>query len=98
MRCIATWMSIAALLVAAPALAANEFDTSKSPAVKPSSDAEYVVQKGDTLSAIAEQKLGSPEKWKVIAQVNGIDDPATLRVGQKLVIPTGEAAQNRSQL
>ena len=47
----------------------------------------YVVQEGDTLARIAEEQLGSPEKWRLLAQANGIDDPRTLRVGQKLTIP-----------
>ena len=50
----------------------------------------YVVQPGDTLRAIAEEKLGSPEKWKVLAQLNGIDDPNELRAGQKIMIPTDD--------
>lgn len=61
---------------------------------------EFVVEAGDTLSSIAEEKLGSGDQWKVIARANGIDDPAKLRVGQKLVIPSERAADEptRSQL
>jgi len=57
------------------------------PKAAPSADLEYVVQEGDTLAGIAEEKLGSSEKWELLAQANGIDDPRTLRVGQKLTIP-----------
>lgn len=51
---------------------------------------EYVVEAGDTLAGIAREKLGSADQWKVIAQANGIDDPARLQVGQKLKIPDGD--------
>ncbi len=52
---------------------------------------DYVVQEGDTLETIAEQKLGTAEKWKLIAEANGIDDPRSLRVGQKLKIPARDS-------
>jgi nucleoid-associated protein YgaU len=54
-------------------------------------DLEYVVEEGDTLAEIAEEQLGSAEKWKLIARANGIDDPRTLRVGQKLTLPPSAA-------
>lgn len=52
---------------------------------------DYVVQQGDTLETIAEQKLGTAEKWRLIAEANGIDDPRSLRVGQKLKIPARDS-------
>jgi nucleoid-associated protein YgaU len=48
---------------------------------------EYVVEEGDTLASIAEHLLGSKEEWKRIAEANGIDDPESLQVGQRLQIP-----------
>ena len=56
-------------------------------------DAEHVVQKGDTLAEIAQEKLGSADKWREIARANDIDDPKQLRVGQRLQIPNGEGDQ-----
>jgi LysM repeat protein len=47
-------------------------------------DGSYVVQPGDTLSGIAQQKGVA---WQDIAQANRIDDPRTLRVGRTLKIP-----------
>jgi nucleoid-associated protein YgaU len=38
--------------------------------------AEYIVKPGDTLSKIATSKLGSAGKWRVIAELNGIVNPA----------------------
>ena len=50
----------------------------------------YVVQPGDTLSGLA-------ARWdsevSVIAQLNGIGDPNLLRVGQRIVVPRGTAAE-----
>jgi hypothetical protein len=50
------------------------------------------VKSGDTLLKIAAGKLGSAGKWRAIAEMNGIINPANLRVGQNLVLP-GEAIE-----
>ncbi len=55
-----------------------------------SSGETYVVQAGDTLFAIAE-RFGTT--IAALQQANGIDDPRTLAVGTRLVIP-GAAAQD----
>jgi nucleoid-associated protein YgaU len=47
----------------------------------------YDVHEGDTLSAIAAREYGTPKLWRPIALRNGIDDPADLAVGQRLVVP-----------
>jgi len=46
-----------------------------------------VVQAGDSLSSIAFEEYGDPEKWRPIATENGIDDPRGLAPGQRLRIP-----------
>ena len=48
---------------------------------------EYVVQKGDTLSRLAERFLGSANQWKQIADANAIQNPNVISVGMKLNIP-----------
>ena len=48
----------------------------------------YTVKPGDTLATIAEEHLGSADKWEVIARANGIDSPDQLEAGQTLVIPS----------
>jgi nucleoid-associated protein YgaU len=52
---------------------------------------EYVVQKGDTLSGLAERFLGSSGQWKEIADANSISNPDMISVGQKLEIPQGDS-------
>ncbi len=47
----------------------------------------YIVKPGDTLSLIAENKLGSANKWRFLADINNLSNPGNLRVGQKLQIP-----------
>ena len=59
-------------------------------------ESSYVVQKGDTLSAIAESKLGNPAEWKKIAKLNGIDDPKKLEIGTRLKVPKRENGSERS--
>jgi hypothetical protein len=47
----------------------------------------YVVQPGETLSGIANQKLGDAARWREIAALNPGVDPDRLKVGQRLVLP-----------
>lgn len=65
-----------------PAKAAADRQSSASKTSK-----TYTVKSGDTLSAIAARQLGSPSKWKQIADLNGIRDPNRLQVGQTLRLP-----------
>lgn len=68
----------AAAVAAAPATAA----TAASP-----SGRTYTVKRGDTLAVISQRMLGNAGRWHEIADMNGIRDPRTLRVGQVLRIP-----------
>lgn len=49
----------------------------------------YVVQRGDTLSAIAEAELGQAHRWPEIFDINGdlISDPDEISPGQILALP-----------
>lgn len=47
----------------------------------------YIVQRGDTLSKIAERFYGDPSLDDFLAEYNGIDDPTALHVGQEIKIP-----------
>lgn len=53
---------------------------------------EYVVQEGDTLFSIA-RRFGVD--MAELARVNGITDPSTIYVGQRLIIPGGQATPAR---
>ena len=57
---------------------------------------EYIVKAGDTLSAIAKRFLGANADWREIARINNITNPASLQIGQKLLIPVAAppSAQN----
>lgn len=48
---------------------------------------EYVVQKGDTLSAIAKRTLGDSKRYTEIAKINNLADPNKIQVGAKLKLP-----------
>lgn len=61
-----------------------------------SSDGKYVtVEKGDTLSEIAEEFLGSAKKYQELASINGISNPNLISVGQKIYL-TKDAASSGS--
>lgn len=47
----------------------------------------YTVESGDTGAAISDRFYGSPDGWPAIAEANGIDPSAPLRVGVELEIP-----------
>jgi nucleoid-associated protein YgaU len=47
----------------------------------------YTVQSGDNLSRIAKRFYGTPNKYTVIAQANGIANPDLIRVGQQIKLP-----------
>jgi phage tail-like protein len=51
-----------------------------------------VVVAGDTLPHLAEEKYGAPERWREIAEANGLDDPLRLRPGRSVYLPAPSEA------
>lgn len=47
------------------------------------------IVQGETLSQIAGELLGDPGAWREIANLNNIDNPRKLNVGQTLIVPPG---------
>ena len=58
-----------------------------SPAPAKPVDNTYVIQKGDTLYAIAKKHYGDGKKAKDIKNANPGLDPAKLKVGDKIILP-----------
>lgn len=55
--------------------------------------AKYTVKSGDTLSDIANEKLGDADRWREIYEANKEvvgDDPDTIQPGMELEIPEKE--------
>jgi nucleoid-associated protein YgaU len=52
----------------------------------------YTVQRGDTLSHIAQHFYGKASRWNAIFEANRhqLDDPDLIRPGQVLLIPTDQ--------
>jgi nucleoid-associated protein YgaU len=42
---------------------------------------------GDTLPSIAYREYGDPNRWRLLAEANDIDDPLRLRVGTVVMVP-----------
>jgi hypothetical protein len=42
---------------------------------------------GDTLASVAYQEYRDPNKWRALAEANGIDDPMRVKPGTELIIP-----------
>jgi LysM repeat protein len=53
-------------------------------AARTAAQATYKVKSGDTLSGIAAE-FGTT--WQALAELNGIEDPGRLKVGQVLQLP-----------
>ena len=45
------------------------------------------ITNGDSLWLIAAEEYGDPAKWRVIADVNNIDNPLALEPGMEIIIP-----------
>jgi outer membrane protein OmpA-like peptidoglycan-associated protein len=50
---------------------------------------EYIIQKGDTLSRIAQKEMGGAHRWKYLYEMNKdkIKNPNKLKAGLKIMIP-----------
>lgn len=49
---------------------------------------EYLVQDGDTLGLISEKLFGSKNRWRELAELNSLENPNLIYVGQKLMVPS----------
>lgn len=54
---------------------------------EPATPVTYEVKKGDTLYQISRKFYNDPQKYKLIMEANGIEDPNKIMAGQILVIP-----------
>lgn len=52
---------------------------------------------GDTLAHLAYRTYQEPNRWRDIAEHNGIDDPLRMRIGRKVLLPAPEALPFRSE-
>lgn len=55
--------------------------------LNPIDDPIRIVKRGETLSSIATQEYNDPSLWRVIAEVNRIDNPRDLKPGIVLTVP-----------
>jgi LysM repeat protein len=47
----------------------------------------HVIKDGDTLQSVAHRTYGDPNRWRLIAEANGVDNPLHLRRGTALNLP-----------
>jgi hypothetical protein len=47
----------------------------------------HIVRDGDSLQSIAHRSYGDPNRWRMIAEANGIDNPLHVRRGTALDLP-----------
>ena len=51
---------------------------------------------GDSLPSIAFQEYKDPNKWRALAEANGIDDPMRVKMGTVIAVPDRREAENLS--
>lgn len=77
---------------AAVTLNLEEIPTDPPPKQNPTSGAltasrTHQVVAGDSLPSIAQREYGNPNRWRDLADANGIDDPMRLPPGTNLLVP-----------
>ncbi len=56
-------------------------------AAEKTTETEYVVKKGESVSSIARDQLGSMDYTEEIVKANKLENPEKIEVGQKLILP-----------
>jgi nucleoid-associated protein YgaU len=86
-------------LRATATLTLEEIPTDPPPRQNPTSGAlaahrRHQVIAGDSLASVAQAEYGDPNRWRLLAEVNGIDDPMRVPPGTTLLVPNpSEIAQ-----
>lgn len=57
----------------------------------------HVMHADETLMSVATQNFGSSSAWRIIAHVNGIDDPMSVRPGDVIYLPAREELRELAQ-
>jgi len=68
------------------------------PSTRPAGSSMYTVKQGDSLATIAKARYGTEAVWHEIAKANPSADPAHLRIGQELVLPSAEDVRRAAGL
>jgi nucleoid-associated protein YgaU len=63
----------------------------------PASGREYTIKSGDTLEGIARTELGDGQRWKQIVEMNPGLDPKSLKIGRKIMLPSGSGASSAAK-
>lgn len=83
---------------AEPAIRAEPAPRSEPAVANRPAGKSHTVQRGETLSEIAEARLGSSQRWNEIVKLNPGLDPRRLPVGAALALPADAGAAQRESL
>ena len=81
-------------LPTAPSVSTGAAGTTGATNEPASGGATHTVVKGETLADIARKHLGSSKQWRKIVEANPGVSPENLKVGQKLILPTGSSSSS----
>lgn len=79
---------------AATRVPAGAGESSQRPSIKYLDTQSYVVQKGDTLYSIA---FSNGLDYRELAELNNIDDPSLIQLGQRIMLPSAAVANAKSE-
>lgn len=82
-------MNVGALLLLAAGawLVASRARGPVPPPGAPGEPEVHTVQPGESLSIIARDQLGDLERWRELAELNGINPPYVIYPGQSILLP-----------
>jgi nucleoid-associated protein YgaU len=63
----------------------------------PPAGREYTIKSGDTLEGIARAELGDGQRWKQIVEMNPGLDPNSLKIGRKIMLPSGSGTSTAAK-
>lgn len=69
-------------------LSLNQYGKSETSKFSPDRTKSHMVIEGENLWEIAYRHYGDPQKWKIIADANDIDNPRIINAGVRLIIPS----------
>jgi len=64
----------------------------------PAGRRSHLVVQGDSLASIAQRELGDPNLWRVLAEMNDIDDPLIVVPGTSILVPSRHDAKAARRL
>ena len=57
----------------------------------------YVIKKGDSLASVAQKYYGSTQKERIIADLNFIENPSSVKIGEEIIVDVCPLAKKKGK-